>query len=567
MNRILIFVAIVLLFSACKNSDNNHLYIAVTTDVHGKIFGLDPASGDTNETSMSKISGFLKEYKGNLLLLDNGDNLQGSPSVYFYNFENTSGDHIWPKVMNYMGYDAITVGNHDFEAGHGVYDRISDEFKAPLLAANAVNIETGKPYFEPYTIVNRGGLNIAIMGLVTPGVPGWIPEVLYRGIEFEDMLEAAKKWMPEILSKEPDMVIGLFHSGWNDSYGGGEPGSYMNENASLTVAREVDGFDIIFIGHDHDLMSDYIETNSGDSVLIMDGGSHARYFSFVEVNTAAGKEADGISFEGKIIKADTLSTDREFDKEFSKDYTKVSSYINRKIVWLKNDLSGRDAYFGDSDFMDLIHHIQLEYSGADISFAAPLSFDVTIPKGDLRVSDMFDLYRFENMLYTIELSGEEIDSYLEYSTSLWFNTLEKDSKVLLKYSDEKKMQLANRYYNFDSAAGIDYTINLTKPDGEKVTINSLSGDRVFSPDSIYKVALNSYRGTGGGGHLTRGCKLSNKEIEARMVSSTEKDLRFYMMQWLELQDTISIIKDNNWSLEPSALVEELASKESLKLFK
>lgn len=568
MKNLLLYLIVLWSLSSCTNNKDVNINIAVTTDVHGMIFGMDPAMNTQNPSSMSKISGKLKEYDDNLLLLDNGDNLQGSPSVYYYNFENTSIKHLWPRITNYMGYDAISVGNHDFEAGHSVYDRIKGEYNASLLAANAINIESGEPYFEPYIILKKGGIKIAVLGLVTPGVPGWIPEILYRGIEFEDMVESAAKWMPEIQAQNPDLIIGLFHSGWNDSYGGGEPGSYKNENASLSVAREVAGFDIIFIGHDHDLMSDYIETNSGDSVLIMDSGSHARYFSFVNISGSRGDLASGdLKVDARIIKADTLSPDPDFDKEFQKDYDLVSNYINRKLAYLENDLSTRESYFGDSDFMDLIHTIQLENSGADLSFAAPLSFDVNIPSGDIRVSDMFDLYRFENMLYTIKLSGAEIDSYLEYSVDLWFNTLDKNSKEILKYTKPGSYSLLNRYYNFDSAAGIDYLVDLSKPAGAKVDISSFSNKTVFSLDSTYLVALNSYRATGGGGHLERGCGLLKEDISLRMVKSTEKDLRYYMMKWFEKQDTVSVKMDGNWRIEPAKYIQKLEDSELENLFK
>lgn len=566
--RAISIILFLLIFSSCDKNKERKIYISATTDVHGVIFGNDPATGNEARYSMSKISGYLDSFDyRELLVLDNGDNLQGTPSVYYYNFEDTIVNHLWPRVVNYMRYDAITVGNHDIETGHGVYDRIWPQFNAPLLAANAINLETGEPYFTPYTIIRRNGLKIAVLGLITPGVPGWLPEILYNGMEFEDMVISAQKWMPHIQAEDPDLVIGLFHSGWNENYGGAEEGSFKNENASLSVAREIPGFDIIFIGHDHDLMNDYIVTEHGDSVLVLDGGSHSRFLSVAEVSFSGKKDSEILSISGKHVKTDTLSVSSDFDETFKEDFQIVSEYINRSIAYLSKSISSRDSYFGDSDFMDLIHKIQLETSGADISFAAPLSFDVKIDSGVLKVADMFDLYRFENMLYTLELSGAEIDRYLEYSASLWFNTLSgaADDKIL-KYQEGSETRLLNRYYNFDSAAGIEYTVDLSKQDGNKVLIKGFSDGQEFLEDSIYVVALNSYRGSGGGGHLSGGCGLSEEEIAKRLIESTDKDLRYYMLKWIEKNKEISIESDNNWKLIPEKELERLSEGEKIRLF-
>ena len=137
-----------------------------------------------------------------VILLDNGDLIQGDPMSYFYNFEDTTDTHIFADALNFMGYDAATIGNHDIEAGHDVYDKFRREINFPWLAANAVNIETNEPYFEPYTIIEKKGVRIAVLGLTTPSVPNWLPEKLWSGIEFEDMIESAEKWVEIIKEKE-----------------------------------------------------------------------------------------------------------------------------------------------------------------------------------------------------------------------------------------------------------------------------------------------------------------------------------------------------------------------------
>ena len=204
--------------------------ILQTTDLHGVILPYDFIEKEEMKASLAGVAAYVKKVQeavtGPVILLDNGDNLQGQPPVYYYNFIDTVSPHIHAEALNYLGYDAGTVGNHDIEAGHSVYDRLVNEYDFPLLAANAVNKATGKPYFKPYTIIEKKGIRVAVLGLITPAVPNWLPPELYSGIEFRDMLETAKKYMPVIFKEKPDLVVGLFHSGWDEAGGsstGGKP--------------------------------------------------------------------------------------------------------------------------------------------------------------------------------------------------------------------------------------------------------------------------------------------------------------------------------------------------------
>jgi 2',3'-cyclic-nucleotide 2'-phosphodiesterase/3'-nucleotidase len=566
---LLLTVAFTISFVSCREQDEESvMYIFASTDVHGAIFATDPLSGRQTYSSMAGIATYLENFNpDNYILLDNGDNLQGNPAVYYYNFVDTSSGHLWAGVLNYLGYDAATVGNHDIEAGHSVYDRIKEEYDFPLMAANAVREGTHDPYFVPYTIIEKAGLKVAVMGLITPGVPGWLPEILYEGIEFRDMVETAEEWMPEIKKENPDLVVGLFHAGWDESYEG-EEGSYMNNNASLAVARKVEGFDIVFIGHDHDTMNDFIINEAGDSVLLIDAGSGARYLGAAEVIFERKGKPGIVSISGELVNIGRQEASSRFMDHFNDEYRLVENYVSRTIGYLDKEISTRDAYFGDSGFMDLIHGVQLQISGADISFAAPLSYDVTLEEGPLTVSDLFDLYRYENMLYTIEMSGYEIDRYLEYSYEQWFSTMSGPLDDLFKTeTDDGKYGFINRTYNFDSAEGIDYIVDVSQPDGNKISITAFHDGRPFEEDKNYSVAINSYRGSGGGGHLEYACSLEEDELESRLLKSTDKDLRYYMIQWFEENEDPLIETDSNWYVIPREWIALAKTREYQKLFK
>jgi 2',3'-cyclic-nucleotide 2'-phosphodiesterase / 3'-nucleotidase len=575
LSLVLIFVAVSLL-SGCKPRS---ISILETTDVHGVILPYDFVENKPLEASLASATTYISQSRkkgSNILLLDNGDNLQGQPQEYYYNFIDTVSPHFNAEVMNFMGYEAGTVGNHDIEAGHSVYDRLRKLYKFPLLAANAVEIKTGQPYFKPYLIINKKGLKIAVFGLVTPAIPTWLPPELYSGMEFMDMVSSAKKWMPEILLQKPDVVVGLFHSGWSRSLRK-ESTDTLDENGSAAVAYSVPGFDVIFNGHDHNTVNEKIVNSAGDTVLILDGGSRAEEIARADVllphKKVRGKQVKVV--RGSIVRLKDYEPDKDFMSRFASQDSVIRKYVGKVIGESTAAISSRNAYFGSSGFVDMIHSIQLEITGADISFASPLSFDVSIPKGAVTVGDMFKLYRYENMLYTIRLSGNEVLKYLEYSYGGWYNTMKNKDDMLMNFRTGKngsllltggRARLRNQPYNFDSAAGINYTVDVSKPEGERITISSFSDKRRFEKEKFYRIAVNSYRGTGGGGHLTEGVGLNSQELRSRLISSTDKDLRYYIIKAIEMRRIIGPVPNKNWKVIPEDWVRYAIPRDSLLLF-
>jgi 2',3'-cyclic-nucleotide 2'-phosphodiesterase / 3'-nucleotidase len=578
VNRFVLLLLLVTLifFSGCKPKS---ISIIETTDVHGVILPYDFVEKQPLDASLASAVSYISQLRNkgsNLLLLDNGDNLQGQPQEYYFNFIDTVSPHFNAEVMNYMGYEAGTVGNHDIEAGHSVYDRLRKLYKFPLLAANAVDIKTGQPYFKPYTIINKKGLKIAVFGLVTPAIPTWLPPELYSGMEFRDMLVTAKKWMPEILLQKPDLVVGLFHSGWSRAFRR-ESSDSLDENGSATVAYTVPGFDVIFNGHDHNTVNEKIVNSAGDTVLILDGGSRAEEIAQADI-TLPHKKVKGKQLKvmkGSIVKLKDFEPDKDFLLRFASQDSVIRNYVDKVIGESTATISSRNAYFGPSGFVDMIHSIQLEITGADISFAAPLSFDVSISKGPVTVSDMFKLYRYENMLYTIRMSGNEVLKYLEYSYGGWYNTMKNADDYLMNFRTGKdgkpllingRARLRNQPYNFDSAAGINYTVDVSKPEGQRIRISSFSDKRKFDNEKIYRVAVNSYRGNGGGGHLTEGAGLSSQELRSRLISSTDKDLRYYIIRNIEMRRIIGPAPNKNWRVIPEEWARKAIPRDSLLLF-
>ncbi len=550
-----------------------HVKIIETSDVHGSLFPYDFINDKETKTSLAQVYSYVEEQRADenqsVVLLDNGDILQGQPIVYYYNFENTTDEHIIASVMNAMEYDAGTVGNHDVEAGPAVYLKVAKECDFPWLAANAVSEKTGKNVVTPYTVIEREGLKIAVLGMITPGIPNWLPENLYEGIFFEDMIDTAQKWVPIILSKEkPDVLVGLFHSGVDFEYGGRTADEKYLENASLLVAEQVPGFDIIFTGHDHQDTNMIVKNPDGEDVYVLGALNAARSVAVADIDFAwdTEKGAYGVkAINGSTVMMEDYPASEVAINTFKYAMDEVKEWVSRPIGTITETISTPEAMFGDSKFVDLIHTLQLDLTDADVSFAAPLSLFASIEEGQVYVRDMFNLYKYENLLYTMELTGAEIDAFLEYSYMNWFNQMSSSDDHIIRFKTDDNGELifnerynsydtVTRYYNWDSAAGIKYTVDLRKPDGDKVNIKTLIRDdgstEKFNRAKTYTVAINSYRGNGGGGHLTKGVGLSKDEIADRTIDSTVADLRFYFIKQFENMGTVVPSVDMNWIASP-----------------
>ncbi len=590
--RKLIFLSSII-FSISLSAQSLNLKIIETSDIHGALYPYDFKESKTSQNSLAHIYNYVKlereKTNQEVLLVDAGDLLQGDPSVYYYNFEKTDTLHLLADMMNYMNYDAGTIGNHDIEAGHSVYDKFVKEVNFPWLAANAIDTKTNKPYFQPYTVINKSvpinneeckKIKIAILGMITPGIPNWLPEKIWEGIDFEDMILTAKKWMPIIKEKEkPDLIIGLFHSGVDYTYDNQTAEQVRNENASVLVAEQVPGFDIVFVGHDHHGWNFNTANLNGDSVLILGPTSRSRNVAVADINFTWNSIKNNWD---KIINGSNVDfyeeePNQDFLNKFSAQFEDIKRYVTRPIGKFTKTISAKNSLFGNSSFVDLIHKIQLELTNADISFAAPFSITAQINKGDIFIKDMFKLYHYENLLYTMELSGKEIKDYLEFSYASWFNTIKDEGDNLLQFEKDEKgnllyskrsnsLMLKNRYYNFDSAEGIKYIVDVSKEAGKRIKIIEMSDGAPFNLEATYKIAVNSYRGNGGGGHFVLGARIPKNKLADRIINSTEKDLRYYIMKWIENKKVVDPIGNVNWSIEPKKLTNKIIKKDYKLLF-
>ena len=547
-----------------KPSKSVTLRIVETSDVHGAFFPYDFTERRPMSGTMARVSSYVKrqrkEMGDRLILLENGDILQGQPTCYYTNFVATDKPNIAAEVVNYLKYDAQTFGNHDVEVGHKVYDKWIKELDCPTLGANIIDLKSGKPYVEPYLMLEREGVRIAILGMLTPAIPNWLHQNLWSGMRFEEMVSCTRKWVKILREQEKaDIVIGLFHSGWD---GGIVTDSY-DEDATKKVAEQVEGLDVIFFGHDHTERKVAI-----NGTLCLDPASNAKKVACVTIQVSNGKV---VSKKAELVDVTKEDIDEDFMRHFQPQTDAIKAFVERKIGTFSETMYSRDAFFGSAAFVDLIHDLQLEYTKADVSFTAPLIFDSEINAGPVYMSDMFKLYRFENGIYVLRMTGKEIRGHLELSYDQWVNTMQSpDDHIMLLApkapGDNQREGFKNFTFNFDSAAGIDYVVDVTKPDGEKVRILQFSDGRPFDENTWYRVAMNSYRGNGGGELLVRGAGIPWDSIPQRIEFMSDRDQRYYLTQKIEREGTITPRAHNNWRFIPDAWAKPAIERDRKALF-
>ena len=444
------------------------LTVLSTNDVHGTWFDSTYVDARTRPalTAVKYYVDSVRTANGaeNVLLLDAGDCLQGDNAPYYFNYVDTETPHLFPRLMAYMGYDAVIVGNHDIETGHAVYDRVAADLKkngVDFLAANAIRNDNGKPYFTPYKIVKRAGLKVAILGYTNANMKAWLTEELWSGMHFVPIVDVVQADVDAIRAKEkPDVLIVVMHSGT-----GAGDGKQL----------ESEGLDVF--SHDH---RPYVDDDEDNAFL--NSGSHSRNLAEGTLRvTVKDHKIVSKTYESGLIPVKASKADADMKAVFYPDYQAVKAFTLQEIGILNTDLWTRDAYRGMCDYLNLIHTLSLGSKPAEISFAAPLTFNGHVNAGIVKYNDLFTIYPFENQLFVVKMTGEEIRNYLEHSYDKWINTIAKPDDRLLKIqsqddprTQQQRWSFVNRSYNFDSAAGINYTVDVTKPFGERVAIASMA---------------------------------------------------------------------------------------------
>ena len=556
------------LMSCQQRPEQAHLVLLYTTDVHGACLHYDIRHDSPARTSLANVATYVKEQRelapDAVMLFDTGDYLQGQPSMYYYNFVDTTSEHIIASISNYLGYDALGMGNHDIETGEAVYQNLlPKQLNMPLLCANAIDQRTGQPMFKPYMIVERQGIKVAVLGMITPNISAWLPKQLWPNLEFQDMVECAQQWVPYIQQHDnPDILVGLFHSGSDYTTNGATLDTYKNENGGIPAAIKVPGFDIVLCGHDHQVALSKVVNVEGDTIQVIDAQTQAAKVGRADIYLTLDPQTKRYNREitTSLVDMREVEPDAEFCSTFQYAVDTVNAFVNKPIGQLTATLYGEPALYGPSEFMDFIHDVQLWATDADVSFAAVLSPHDSVPAGAITMRHLFTLYKYENLLFKVRMTGAEIKRYLEFGFDNQFNEMKSSRDHLLAFRlDEQGRITTNSFgprfitptFNYTSAAGIRYTLDVSRPRGERLTIHSMSDGTPFDLDKEYTVAINSYQASGGGDFIPVGLGWSKEETALRTILAEPKDVRRYVADYIREKGVIEPHLRGDWQIIPT----------------
>lgn len=531
LSFVVAFMLIVGIFNPIiANAENETVKITIlgTTDLHANIYNWSYEDGkETEDTGMAKVYSVVEEARvanPNTLLVDNGDTIQGTIlSDDLYNF-NLELKHPVIDVMNFMKYDAMTLGNHEFNFGLEMVKKIEEEAEFPMLAANATYTKDGSYLVEPYIIKELSGVKVGILGITNPNIPRWDgPKV--TDLKFATPLETAEKYIPIIKEKGADLIVVVAHMGYTSEYGG--------DGADEIVAKfpEVAA---VLTGHAHSTENQKV----GNTLVgaARDAGRQVAKFDFELI------KKDGVwtvlESEVDIIDVKEYAASEEL-KEYAKEYhDKTLDFLTEVIGSASSDFAPApeipgipEAQLRDTGVIDLINDVQLKATNADVAAAALFAPGSNLREGDLTYASIFEIYKYPNTLIGLEVTGAELKAYMEWSASYYNSFVPGDINISFNPSI--------RAYNYDMFQGVDYKVDISKPAGERIVDLKFKGELLKDEDTL-KLAINNYRY---GGLKNMGIISGEPYFE-----SDPKSLRSYIADHIKEEKIINPIADNNWQL-------------------
>ena len=520
-----------------KKSGDVSIVLLDTTDTHGRIEPWDYYANRPANLGLAKVATLIKEQRAeapDALLLDCGDTIQGTPMAYYFAEKDTSTTNPMIAAFNLLHYDAMEVGNHEFNFGEEEMWKAKSESHFPWLAANIKQTYAAgtTPYFQPYIIKKVKGVRVGIVGFVTPGIPRWEIPAHYTGYQFEPIVEAAKRVIPEV-RKQADLVVVIMHSGFAKDPVSGEvwPEQGVGENVAPDLT-EVPGIDIIFYGHTHSELSEKIL----NGVLMAQPKNWGMALARADVDM---REENGhwevVSKHSRTIPVTAqVEPDPEMMKLAEPYHEETEKYLNTPIAHSSHDLSGKYARYEDTPLLDVIQKAQMEAGHADVSMATMLYAGAHIPAGPVTVGEAAGLYIYENTLYVVQMTGAQLKDALEHAEGFF-------SQWPLAAGETPKLPS----YNADQAYGVSYEVDLTKPVGQRI-VNLQFHGKPLDPAQVLRVATNNYRYTGGGGYSVF------KGLPVVFTSSDE--IRQIVIDYLTRTKEIPAEAAGNWKMEPREAV-------------
>lgn len=511
------------------------LTILETSDLHGHIYSYDYAiDAPTSNTGLTRVATVVKQEREkdpDLILLDNGDAIQGNLISLF----NNDLVHPITNAMNLLNYDVRVLGNHEFNYAFDMLTRSIDTFSGDFITANIYKPD-GQRWLAPYAIKEVKGVKVGIFGIVAPHVPQWEasdPDH-YDNMTFTTPMEETGK-MVEQLRDQVDVLIGSIHYGREGDY---------DVQGVYEIAEAYPQVDAFFVGHAHEVLA---EENAGGTP-ILEPGDLGKFVS--KLTLTLKKSADGF----EIVKKEYENIDStNFEEDPSLQM--AMAYVHEASVNDANTVVGHvsadflpDGQFWlpgipyaqiqDTALMDLINEVQLYYSGADVSLAALFTTDSNLKQGDYRKKDAVNVYKYDNTLMSVKVTGAELKAIMENYAGAYFNSY-RQGDVTISFNPEFRM------YNYDMFAGVNYEIDISKPVGERIVNLTYKGEPL-KEDQELVLALNNYRyGALLNGGLIKG---ENKAFDSTTTFPDTPSVRDLITVYAQEKGELTPNCDNNWKI-------------------
>ena len=532
--------------TAKKCEKRYSLTVMGTTDLHGHVFNwdyfknADYTDAKGNAQGLARVSTLVDRIRAergrrNTLLIDAGDTIQGTPLTYYYAKVDpitAKGGPVHPMAlaMNAIGYDAVALGNHEFNYGIETLRKFESQCRFPLLGANALDAKTLKPAFPPYFIKSfrvQGAppVKVAVLGLTNPGIAIWDKAYVQGKLTFPGLEEQAAKWVPKLKAMGADVVIVSAHSGSSGTSSYGDQLPYI-ENSAALVAQQVPGIDAILVGHAHVEIPELRVTNAktGKDVVLSEPLCFAERLSLFDIELTFAKGRWTVEkVAASVLNSNTVADDPKITKLLSDEHEKVVAYVNQVVGTATATLTTVDARYKDAPIIDLITKVQedvvkaalasTEYAALPvIAQASPFSRTSEIPAGEVTIRDLSSLYVYDNTLVAKLMTGAQLKAYLEYSAEYFVQTAP-DAAVDV----DKLTNAGNRPdYNYDYVSGLSYDIDIAQAAGSRIKNVTYNGAALDDAQK-FVFAVNNYRANGGGAfpHVASAQELWSESTEIR----------------------------------------------------
>jgi 2',3'-cyclic-nucleotide 2'-phosphodiesterase/3'-nucleotidase len=561
----------------------------MTSDIHGAIRPIDYHTNAPRREGLAMLASLIareRKKAPELLLIDNGDLLQGSPlASYAAAFTGQREVHPFISVLNELRYDAAVIGNHEFNYGLPLLRKAALDSRFPWLSANIVaakeqplageqtlaadplpradhanmpkedSAESKRssdppipakglsPAFGPPYLIKTlsSGVKVALLGVTTHYIPNWELPGHIEGLAFMDALETVRSWVAYIHKHEqPDVLAVSYHGGFERDPQSGEPTERLSgENQGYAMCMEIEGIDVLLTGHQHRRLTG--EINGVTIVQSGVSGSSCGRIS-IQLEKREGERWRIVKKEARLLDASSEgnSPDNTVLELTEETEAEAQAWLDQPIGVLEGDLSVDDPLslrLREHPFMAFVHQVQMEATGAELSNAAFLSEQGGGFSGSITVRDISSNFIYPNTLTVLRLSGRDIKEALEQSARYFTLNDAGEIEVHPDYLQPKP-----QHYNYDMWAGIHYELNIAKPPGSRVTKLERDG-QPLDMNRSYSVVMNNYRASGGGDY--------KMYIGKPVLHEGADDMAALVERYIRKHQPLAVPKAGNWRVTAS----------------